>query len=168
MRNKTNLTIAFGVIAAICVFGIVDKVAAEPDGSQRLRGLGGRVFAVEVTDLSDGSTFPNCYYFNSDGTWDDPLFPELGTWTQDSTGASTPYTAEAVADFGGIIIQLLQQGTVTPAGGGGVLQLEAHSQAIVVGGDFDGLVLAEFLSVGSEVDECPSDSDSGDPVAAVR
>ena len=167
MHKKTNLTVVFGVITVICVLGIVDRVAAEPDESQRLRGMGGRVFAVQVTDLSDGSTFPNCYYFNSDGTWDDPLFPEIGTWVQHSTGASTPYTAEAVGDFG-IIIQLLQQGTVTPAGGSGVLQLEALSQAIVVGGDLDGVVLAEFLSVGSEVDECPSDSDSGDPVATVR
>ena len=64
---------------------------------------------------------------------------------QYSNGAKTTYTASVDA---GVV--LIQDGMVTPANGKGVLQLEAFST--VWFGDFP---LAEFISVGSEVDECP-------------
>ena len=141
----------------IAAIGIVDSVRATPDGSQRLRGLGGRVFLVEVevvasvlAELPVGTVFPNCYFFEDDGTWIDPAFPNPetpvpGTWMQHSNGTKTTYTASADAG-----ILLWQDGTITPASGAGVLQLEAFSTVFF--GDF---ALADFVSVGSEVDECP-------------
>lgn len=154
MKNKLYLTIIIALIAAI---GIVETVWAVPDGSQRLRGLGGRVFLVEVEvvasvldEIPVGLVFPNCYFFDADGTWVDPAFPDPaspvpGMWMQHSTGAKTTYTA--YADVG---IVLWQDGAITPARGTGVLQLEAFSTVFF--GDFP---LADFVSVGSEVDACP-------------
>ena len=85
-----------------------------PTESQRLRGLGGRVFAVHVDELSPpGPGFDNCYTFLADGTFVDPLFfgpPGVpGTWTQHSVGAATTYTATA-----GItgVVTLVQEGKV--------------------------------------------------------
>jgi hypothetical protein len=151
MRKKLNLAI---VCALITTIGLVETVGATPDGSQRLRGMAGRVFLVEVEvvssilgdDLPVGTVFPNCYFFDNGGVWVDPGFPEAGTWMQHSNGAKTTYTAFADAD--GLV--LMQDGSVTPAHGNGVLQLEAFSTLIV--GE---LTLAEFVSVGSEVDDCP-------------
>ena len=68
-----------------------------------------------------------------------------GNWMQHSNGTKTAYTASVDA---GVV--LLQNGTVTPAKGKGVLQLEAFTT--VWFGDF---LLGEFVSVGKEVDECP-------------
>ena len=97
-----------------------------------------------------GFKFSNCYFFEPDGTWVDPAFPRpeafvAGSWMQHSTGARTSYTASIDA---GVV--LIQNGTITPANGSGLLQLEALSTVF-----FGDAVLAEFLSVGSEVDECP-------------
>jgi hypothetical protein len=156
MKKILHLTI---ICALITVIGLVETVGAAPDGSQRLRGLGGRVFLVEVEvafaeDCCGlppvGFVFANCYFFEPDGTWIDPAFPSpgahvSGNWMQHSTGAKTSYTASVDA---GVV--LIQEGTVTPANGGGVLQLEAFTT--VWFGDF---ALAGFVSVGSEVDECP-------------
>ena len=154
MKKTTFFAAVLGVAVSL---GIVGLAVADPDGSQRLRGLGDRVFLVEVEvvasvleELPVGTVFPNCYFFEADGTWVDPAFPNPetpvpGTWTQHSNGAKTTYSASADA---GIV--LWQEGTVTPAKGGGVLQLEAFSTLWF--GDF---ALAEFVSVGSEVDECP-------------
>jgi hypothetical protein len=154
MKNKLYLTIIITLIAAV---GFVETVGATPDGSQRLRGLGGRVFLVEVEVLASvleelpvGMKFPNCYFFEADGTWVDPSFPNPvtpvpGTWIQHSNGAKTTYTASAEV---GIV--LWQEGMITPAHGKGVLQLEAYSSVLF--GDFS---VADLVSVGSEVDECP-------------
>lgn len=147
--------------------GTAASAIADPDESQRLRGLGGRVFFVVVQDLfaepgSEGEFFDNCYIFNEDGNWDDPLFPVPGTWDQGSVGAKTGYTASALVedlDLGdGLIVDVLleQTGKVTPARGKGNLQLTAFSQAFFV--DFmggDDLLVGEFVSNGYEVDECP-------------
>ena len=164
MIKKALITAITGMIVS---FGIAGSASADPDGSQRNRGLGGRVFFVEVQDLffpeSGGPEFfDNCYFFNADGTWNDPLFPVMGDWNQDSVGAKTSYTAEALAEdleLGpSFIVDLLieQVGKVTPAKGKGTLQLTAFSQVFFV--DFDGggdLLIGEFVSVGNEVDECP-------------
>ena len=75
-------------------------------------------------------------------------FPRRGYWTQDSGGAATGYRVDAG--------DLQQYGRVTPARGKGVLQLEAES--ILLPGFFpDGSGLAEFFSVGSEIDESEMD-----------
>jgi len=149
VKNRELFTLVCVLI--IGFFGIVGTVAAAPDGSQRLRGLGDRVFLVNVEVIADpggvfppGFTFPNCYIFNADGSWIDPGFPVGGTWVQDSVGTKTGYSASADAGGGAVLVQ---EGLVTPAKGGGVLQITAHSA-------FDLLGL-EFLSVGFEVDGCP-------------
>ena len=154
---KRNKLLTFIVLALVGV-GFIGPVAATPDESQRLRGLGGRVFAVNVYDVFAGVYFPNCYTFYEDGTWDDPLFPELGSWSQDSNGAKTSYTGTAYAedlDIGApflINVLLEQAGMVTPAGGMGNLQLWAFTE--VFSDELGGLI-GQFESVGYEVDECP-------------
>lgn len=133
------------------------SLQADPEESQLLRGLGGRSFAVEVTELGTINLFPNCYSFNEDGSWIDPLFPVPGTWTQDSPGAATTYTATGVLPIGGgIAVLLTQVGRVTPARGKGTLQLDADTSADIV--TLPDLVfvenLANFRSVGAQDNQC--------------
>ena len=80
----TTLLVILGVV------GIVETAWADPKGSQRLRGLGDRTFAVEVTNLApecfdeisendpEDCNFTNCYEFLADGEWRDPLFSNPG------------------------------------------------------------------------------------------
>ena len=154
MFQKVLFTAVTGMIIS---FGIAGSANADPDGSQRNRGMADRVFLVKVEVVSTvipgdtgpvGTKFDNCYYFYDGGVWNDPLFPVLGTWVQHSNGAATTYSA--FAEFPPIGLVIMQEGSVTPAKGKGVLQLEAVST--LFGGPDQ---LAEFLSVGSEVDECP-------------
>ena len=88
MRSKAHLSIIITLVATLGAIGIVESVGATPDGSQRLRGMAGRVFLVEVEVVStvipddtgpEGTVFPNCYFFDNGGVWEDPLFPVLGT-----------------------------------------------------------------------------------------
>ena len=154
MENNIHTKLASWLIAAICVVGTVETLEATPEGSQRLRGLGDRVFAVHVTELTGNIgplEFDNCYFFEANGTWIDPGFldPSFvvpGTWGQDSNGAKTSYGASAEFD----IFRLEQQGMVTPAHGAGTLQIEAYSTVFV-----EGQAFLEFLSVGNEVEDCP-------------
>lgn len=139
-------------LGAALVAASAGTAMAAPTGPQRLRGMDGRSFAVEVTGGSAiGLPDPlsNCYTFEAGGTWIDPAFPAPGTWTQDRVGAATTYSASASA-YGGFVM-LEQTGRVTPAGGRGVLQLEASS-TVTVGG----AVAATLESVGEEVDSCPT------------
>ncbi len=152
MRRRTKLGVAIALTVAIGMFGFVDTLQATPKESQRLRGLGDRLFLVHVTLTENripesfpfpvGTTFLNCYIFTADtdadgNNWFETAFPEtVGFWAQDTNGAKTSYHVEAGA--------VLQDGWVTPARGKGVLQLEAISTV--------GPVL-EFLSVGEEIDE---------------
>jgi len=151
VNNTVQRKLATGLIAAMCVVGFVGTLDAAPEGSQRLRGLGDRVFAVHVVELTGNLgpwEFDNCYFFEGDGTWIDPGFPAPGSWGQHSTGARTSYSASAeVPELG---YRLDQQGDVTPAHGKGTLQIEAISTFFVEGEKF-----LEFLSVGEEVDTCP-------------
>ena len=114
---------------------------ADPNDSQRLRGLGGRSFIVQVVVTASvvgpfpvGAEFENCYSFNADGTFADEKYSLLfgpvaaGNWAQDSNGAETAYSA-SVAGAGGAL--LVQNGIVTPAHGSGVLQLSAQSEVLV-------------------------------------
>lgn len=149
MKNRAFVTFVCCFIAGL--LGTIETAQAAPDGSQRLRGLSDRVFLVNVEVVADpgcffppGFVFPNCYFFNADGSWVDPGFPVAGTWLQDSVGVKTGYSA--TADAGGGLV-LIQEGLVTPADGGGVLQITAYSTAVIFG--------LEFLSVGFEVEGCP-------------
>ena len=160
MKSKLNFYLFTGLVAVIGIFVTVETLQAEPEGPQRLRGMDDRVFEVEVQNITTGEPpFVNCYGFNADGSWDDPLFPVLGTWEQHSVGTSTTYSAEASVEFipGVIYVELLQDGVVTPANGGGVLQLEATSIVTVYLITPDGLVpidVVEFYSVGAQNNDC--------------
>jgi hypothetical protein len=139
MRKKLLIAAA----AAVGMLGGMQALHAVPKGSQRLRGLGDRVFLVDVDFYVFGefsSSFRNCYVFDADGTWSETLFPTAGTWEQNSTGAKTSYNV--VAQNQGFPI--LQEGWVTPAGGKGVLQLEADTAGP--------LAAFTFVSVGAEID----------------
>ena len=163
MRSTKYMLMVIAVFATLGIIGLVDSVRAAPDGSQNLRGLGGRVFFVEVQDLFAGTSFDNCYFFYPDGAWVDPPFPVAGSWHQDSVGAKTSYTATALAEGfelgGGLIVDLFleQVGNVTPARGNGNLQLWAFSQAFFLDffGEGEDLLVGEFVSIGYEIDECP-------------
>jgi len=160
MRIRTFFTV---VILTLVSIGFIGSVWATPDGSQRLRGLGDRVFFVTVTLTEDrlgiglpiGTTFPNCYIFSAEAdedgnNWFETAFPTKGAWTQDSNGAKTGYDVVGLG--------FLQLGQVTPARGKGVLQLVAESFSDLIPG---GPAELEFLSVGEEIDEsevaeCPT------------
>lgn len=161
MINKSLFTFVCCFLAG--VFGLVETVAAIPDGPQRLRGLDGRQFLVNVEVVSDpfgiigvGTTFANCYVFEAGGVWIDPQFPgegappSPGLWEQESVGAKTGFNVSAEA-FGGFF-QLTQEGLITPAMGGGVLQITANTDFTVP--DFG--IEIKFLSVGFEVEQCYS------------
>ena len=157
MKIKSCLILITVALSILGIDGFVQTAGAVPDDSQRLRGMAGRTFAVDVTDLATGDEFTNCYGFAEDGIWDDPLFPVQGTWSQNSTGATTSYSASAVLPIGGGLgVLLAQEGRVTPAGGRGVLQLEARSTvSIIVIADGSLIApLAEFLSVGEQDNDC--------------
>lgn len=155
MKSYTSI-VAF-LVFAIGTIGSAGPLMAGPDGSQKLRGLGGRTFEVMVKELPDGEWEHNCYIFNGDGEWIDPPFAALGgqgTWVQHSVGASTAYNAVATgATLDVFDLTLMQEGLVTPARGGGVLQLQATSHATLY---IDGveIVQIEFLSVGFQNDDC--------------
>jgi len=160
MRSKAHLTTFIALFATLGVTGLAETVGADPDGSQRLRGLGDRVFLVDVDTFLFGEVvdeFVNCYFFESeldvDGNniWFEAGGTPLGTWEQHSTGASTSYSVEAdippSEDFPDGLT-LLQDGYISPARGKGVLQLMATSR-ILEFGDFP----LYFVSEGAEIDE---------------
>jgi len=153
------------LITGFGVIGLVETVGADPEGSQRLRGLGDRVFMVEVEVITNlvpglypypvGTTFPNCYVFSAEvdeegnNVWYETAFPTTGTWTQNSNGAATSYLVDA-----GLLTQL---GQVSPAEGKGVLQVVASSFVF-----YPEPILLEWLSVGhevfgSDIDDCPTE-----------
>src|SRR6056297_2406710 len=143
---RTSRLLALAVTTAV-LGSTAGAVHAAPSESQRLRGMEGRSFAVEVFELSaPEATFPNCYTFDGDD-WIDPLLPAAGTWEQHSVGATTAYTAS----FGPVV----QSGTVSPAEGRGVLQLHAVTEVPegIFGPDAPALT---FVSTGYEVDKCPT------------
>ena len=79
-------------------------------------------------------------------------------WEQHSVGAATSYTAAAsvnLPSFG--FVELIQNGSVTPAQGRGVLQLESITDIYVTPPDAEEAILIDvILSIGKEVDadEC--------------
>ncbi len=164
---RTNLKVILATISTLGIIGLVGTSLAAPDGSQRLRGLGDRVFLVTAKITVDrltggglvGVTFPNCYIFeaeaDADGyNWFESAFPNVkGHWTQDSNGAKTSYVVEALTGIEGE--RITQWGRVTPARGKGVLQFEADTFLDIFPGGFAEL---EFFSVGEEIDESEVES----------
>ena len=120
------------------------------------------MFVVEVTPTANPFEIPgfevgvpstNYYCFGDDGIWGESNFPTFGPWYQDSNGAKTTYSVDAIFhDPVGDNLEVQQIGSVTPAGGKGVLQLTAVT--LVLPGFFgEGTGLIEFFSEGYEVDE---------------
>jgi hypothetical protein len=138
----------------------VPVVAA--NGSQRLRGLGGRTFQVHVTGtLGPRSVdYTSCYTFFDDGSWIDPRLPipggaVLGSWSTRSNGAKTNYVATVRAGQGDIVSTRVDQtGKVSPKGGKGVLQLSAVSEMFLVVRGADEVKLGTLQAVGAENPNC--------------
>ncbi len=173
-----KITCFTAIIGMIISFGFASPVMAgdnwddreERDRHKRHRSLGGTKFAIEGEYLwvapglpnATGDTFENCYIFEEDlfpddgvdsGIWIDPLFLEgnvfPGDWVQHKKRNGTiRYTASAT-DYAGLV--LAQNGTVKRGHGKHKLRLEAYT-VVSIPGFF---VLAEVLSKGHLVDECP-------------
>ena len=151
MRTRRLLILIVGLVFS---FGVVQADASD------------RFFQIQVKLISGGqSAFfdppgppgPNCYSFLDDGTWIDPLFPNpFGIWVpEDSNGVVEQYTAAAAWDGIPDVIPpllLIQEGQITPTTGNGQVRLQAFSTVFILGTD---IVLAQFMSTGREVDECP-------------
>ena len=163
---RTSKSFTFAIIISM---GAVSS--AWSDGNQGHRDglrpgkIDGRSFLIQGEylyivpgfGLNAGDTLENCYTFNADtvpddglnsGVWDDPLFPAPGaaipgSWVEHRRGY---YTAVAIGPDG---LTLSQNGVVIKRRGKN--RLKAYS-TVHVPGPF---VLAEVLSVGHEVDECP-------------
>jgi len=93
---------------------------------------------------------PNCYTLAADGTFDDPVFPNvdapvLGTWETLWDGSEAGYLAEADASP----LVLTQTGTVTVDGTSGTLELVADSTVSV-----DGAPVVRVTSTGEAVEKC--------------
>ena len=156
-KTRAKTCLVASLIAFATFFSVVEMAQAEPDESQRLRGLGGRVFLVVVQQVAgvplEPEPYENCYVFDDDGFWyESGASPNAGGqsagfWIQDSIGASTTY--RLVDALGNGFLPVSQVGYVTPANGGGTLQLVADTTVdlSILGAGF-----VEFLAVGFEID----------------
>lgn len=136
------------------------QVSSEIEG---IDNLAGRIFAVdaEVTFSLDpafpaGTAFQNCYFFDEDGVWFDPLFPDFGIavpggWRQHTGFPKIGYTATVAPSDATFGLTLIQNGQVTPPPrGNGHAKLRAYTTVWV-----EALPVVEVLSVGRAVEECP-------------
>ena len=151
MKTKRFLVLVVGVIVT---FG-----AVQADAADRFFQIHVKLIAGGLSAFFDppGPPGPNCYSFLEDGTWNDPLFPVLGMWAPaEPRGVVERYSA--IAEWEGSPpdeippLTLVQEGQITPAGRNGQARLQAFSTVFL--GETD-IVLAEFMSTGREVDECP-------------
>ncbi len=159
------------VIALGLILGVVTTVDTAQAGSGK-NSLAGRAFAIEGEWLASaegfglppaGTVFENCYTFNEDGTWVDPLFPAPAYWIQHTAGRKISYTA--IGDGSAFAAILVQNGTVqqgrrndgdsdsdSDSDGKRKARLTAYSTLYFLGG----LVAGEIVSRGHEVDTCDS------------
>jgi hypothetical protein len=160
MRRKMKAGLVLSVIVAIGSFGVYETLQAAPKESQRLRGMEGRAFLIDAFRFDENGNpiqFDGgyCYFFNADEEWVDERWPfGPGMWEQHSVGAATSYTATASVNFPPIgFVELIQNGSVTPAQGRGVLQLESITDIYVTPPDAEEAVLVDvILSIGHEVE----------------
>ena len=133
------------IVLALAIATIA--ILAGPAGAAE----GGRTFQIELF-LEDGRTkiADNCYTFNHDGSWEDPLFWNSDgttidslTWTGERRGNETHYVSTGVNDEG---VTLVQSGKISPRRGLDVLQLRAET----VVGFPDGTSL-DLKSAGYEI-----------------
>lgn len=155
-------------IAVIGMFGfILNLLLASPAWADSANGpsfggLSGAIFAVEAEVVGSldpgfpaGLIFDNCYFFNEDGSWYDPLFPYpnsgiLGVWVQHADLPRIEYTA-TVADASHAPVILIQNGTVIPGPAVGKQGILAYTTAVVAGA----VAAVEVVSVGHRVETCP-------------
>lgn len=161
MKIRTCIKAFVGFIAGL---GIVSSAGAEPARPDELNGLAGRTFAIEaeiVYSIDPGSpvglVFENCYTFNEDGSWIDPLwFPGdviPGVWVQHTELPKIKYTATVTASDP---LLLIQNGEVNPSRGKGNQKLTAYTMVFFVE-DGDPLLVVEVVSRGRAVETCPFD-----------
>lgn len=165
MNGKLQAGVIGLLITVIGAFGVVETLQAAPDSSQRLRGMEGRAFLVEARALAGPPANPGsyCYIFNSEAEWIDERFPVPGTWEQQSVGAATSYTATASVEFPGFgLVEVIQDGHVTPAGGKGVLQLEAVTEVFIEAFGLDPFQILATVGYEIDIDDCPSSLPPGD------
>ena len=164
MRKRMKAMIVLSVIFAISSFDVYETLQAAPTESQRLRGMEGRAFLIDAFRFDENGNpvqFDGgyCYFFNADEEWIDQRWPfGPGMWEQHSVGAATDYTASAsvnIPTFG--FVELIQNGSVTPAQGRGVLQLESITDIYLTPPGAEEPILVDvILSIGREVkaEEC--------------
>ncbi len=164
MRITAWLATFVGIVASIAI--------AASAGAGSHSGLAGKVFAIkgEVVHSVDpslpvGTTFDNCYTFNADGSWDDPLFPAPatpipGVWVQHTEHPKIRYTATVSTLAPGLL--LIQNGTVKPGRSDDddsdsdsdrkkrKSKLTAYSTVFV-----NEFLVVEVLSKGEAVETCP-------------
>lgn len=161
MKIRTCIKAFVGFIAGL---GIVSSAGAEPARPDELNGLAGRTFAIEAEIVYSidpespvGLVFENCYTFNEDGSWIDPLwFPgEVipGVWVQHTELPKIQYTATVTASDP---LLLIQNGVVNPSRGKGNQKLTAYTTVFAVENG-DPLLVVEVVSRGRAVETCPFD-----------
>ena len=161
-----KITILAASLLILATLAMSDRGMADPGAGGEFKGLAGRIFAVEAkvvySDdplLPTGTVFNNCYYFNADGSWFDPLYPDIGMavpgyWVQHADLPKIMYTAtvseSAVGDgvFAGLL--LTQTGVVTQSQGEGRQKLLAYTNVY-----FEGWPFIEVVSQGDAVEACP-------------
>jgi hypothetical protein len=140
--------------------------AAADLGAGDFEGLANRVFAVEAwvvysvdPTLPEGTVFENCYSFNADGTWFDPLYPDLGSavpgvWVQYAESPKILYSATVSesAVSGGPYAGLLltQNGIVNTTEDNGRQKLLAYTTVY-----FEGFPIIDVVANGRSVASCP-------------
>jgi hypothetical protein len=163
MKIKTSLAIVTGL--GLTLFGPTAALGSD-------NGLAGRIFVVraELRHSLDplypaGSFWDACIWFNEDGTWVDPLWPDYGiavpgVWYQHSEHPRIAYTVTVPASTATFDLLYIQRGVVWPARVEArhkhEQKLHAYSSAWAT---FDGETVAvyEFEIRGRAVDQCPYD-----------
>jgi hypothetical protein len=142
-----TLTRAFRLSIVLLLATASIGVVVGPAGASE----SGPTFQIELF-LEDGTTkiADNCYTFNSDGSWEDPLFLNSdGTtvdslaWTGDRRGNDMRYVSTGVNDLG---VTLVQSGRISPRPRANVLELQAQT----VVGYPDGTSI-DLVSVGQRI-----------------
>ena len=162
MKIKVIVAMAAGLGLGLGLIG--SATADDSDG-----GLAGRVFAVQAElrlsldpTYPPGSVFDSCFYFNEDGTWLDPLWPDVpadavpGVWFQHAEHPKIAYTATVPASPATFDLLYIQQGLVWPNPANGRQKLHAYSSAWYTDpGSGQTFAVFELEIRGEAVDECP-------------
>jgi hypothetical protein len=161
MNIKTVLAIATGL--GVTLLG---PTAAFGGGD----GLAGRTFVVraELRHSLDplypaGSSWDACFWFNEDGTWVDPLWPDYGiavpgVWYQHSARPKIAYTTTVPASAATFDLLYIQRGEIWPSQESAQQKLHAYSSAWTTDpSSRETVAVYEFEIWGRSVDECPYD-----------